>query len=242
MKKSQTGALRTGTACPIVLFNGDKGGPGKSFTTRVLLWQMLASGASVHAFDGDPRNGHVDRHYGQVIPVVRCNLREEAGWSLVFDKLDSIPDNRFVVIDLPGGAGEHLHEEMGRLRFNEEFRRPLIHVWVADHGEDGVRLFKDLYGVGAPERTRAHRLCDEPERTARHQPLPHLAELGNADAVSYRRRHGSYDAASGLPAPRQDRRSPRSLRRAAAPSLLAIRSTHLPGVLCRGRGAAAPPC
>lgn len=153
MKKSKTGALRAGTACPIVLLNGDKGGPGKSFTTRVVTWQMLASGASIHAFDGDPRNGHVDRHYGKIIPVDRCNLRNEEGWSLIFDKLDSIPDDQFVVIDLPGGAGEHLHEELARLRLNEEFGRPLIHVWVADHGEDGVRLFKDLYAVGAPDRT-----------------------------------------------------------------------------------------
>ena len=62
---------RVQSACksgPLVLFDGDKGGPGKSCTTRVAAWRLLAADIPVTLFDGDVRRR----------PPFRCGCITEA--------------------------------------------------------------------------------------------------------------------------------------------------------------------
>lgn len=135
---------------PIVLVDGDKGGVGKSFMARALAGQLLTRRYPVHCFDGDYRNGLLERHYGKHCPVERLDLRTEEGFSDFYDTLDWIDDDAIVICDLPAGVGGRLQSEAERLHFNRDFGREIIHVWMADTGEDSVRQFKELQFLANP--------------------------------------------------------------------------------------------
>ncbi|QHL91636.1 hypothetical protein GVO57_13550 [Sphingomonas changnyeongensis] len=137
----------------IVLVDGDKGGVGKSFTARSITGHLLSSGTRVHCFDGDYRNGSLERHYRNHCAVQRLDLRSEDGFSDFYDTLDMIEPRTVVLCDLPAGAGARVESEAERLRLNRQFGREIIHVWVADPGEDSVRQFKELQFVADPTRT-----------------------------------------------------------------------------------------
>lgn len=138
---------------PLVLVNGDKGGPGKSFMARVLKWRLDAMRIPVVLFDGDERNGHLDRFYGSTANVTRFDARTEAGWTVFFNALDQVSGDTVALVDLPSGVGKHLHREAKRLIANQELGMTTVHVWVADHNEDSVRLFKDLAGIAPAHHT-----------------------------------------------------------------------------------------
>lgn len=138
---------------PLVIVNSDKGGQSKSFQTRVLTWQLSSSSIPLALFDGDERNPHLQRYYGQQFNTIRFDARSEAGWTHLFNCLDDLQGNEVVLVDLPAGVGAHLHKEAGRILANQEFGMPIVHVWMADPSEDSVRLFRDLMPIAPAEQT-----------------------------------------------------------------------------------------
>lgn len=153
MTTKQFQSQRKCAAGPLVAIGGDKGGVGKSFQARVLAWKLHSRGIPLALCDGDERNAHLERHYSSQLNTVRFDARSEAGWTSMFNHLDNVPADHAVVVDLPAGAGGILHQEAARLIANEDLGMPTIHVWVADHGEDSVRLFRDLMIIAPASRT-----------------------------------------------------------------------------------------
>lgn len=141
-------------SAPLVIIDGDKGGIGKSFLGRTLVWMLSNAGVSLVLFDGDERNAHLERYYGGIFPVTRFDARSAKGWTLLFDRIESAPADAVILVDLPAGAGQQLQHELFRLRENEELGTPTVHIWVGDHSEDSVRLFKGLADL-APARQTA---------------------------------------------------------------------------------------
>lgn len=70
-------------SAPIIVTGGDKGGTGKSFVARILAAWLRRHGYLVHGFDGDARNAHLERYYGDSFTVERPYLRKDAGWDAV---------------------------------------------------------------------------------------------------------------------------------------------------------------
>ena len=153
MKIKTTNSVLTSGSAPLVILNGDKGGVGKSFLGRTLTWKLSAAGVPLVLFDGDERNAHLDRYYGGVLKVTRFDARSEDGWTDLFSGIDDVAEDAVILVDLPAGVGGQLQRELVRLRENEELGTPTIHVWVGDHSEDSVRLFKDLADVAPAEQT-----------------------------------------------------------------------------------------
>lgn len=137
----------------LVLIDSDKGGQGKSIQARALTYQLSSRGVPLALFDGDERNAHLQRFYGQQLNTTRFDARSEAGWTELFNGLDQLDPNQVALVDLCAGAGAHLHNEAARLLANQEFGMPLIHVWMADASEDSVRLFRDLLPIAPAEQT-----------------------------------------------------------------------------------------
>lgn len=137
----------------LVLIDSDKGGQGKSIQARALTYQLSSRGVPLALFDGDERNAHLERFYGQRLNTTRFDARSEAGWTELFNGLDQLEPNQVALVDLCAGAGAHLHNEAARLLANQEFGMPLIHVWMADASEDSVRLFRDLLPIAPAEQT-----------------------------------------------------------------------------------------
>lgn len=153
MTTKQFQSQRKCPAAPLIVIGGDKGGVGKSFQARVLTWQLQLHCIPLALCDGDERNAHLERHYTSLLSTVRFDARSEAGWTSMFNHLDNVTAVHAVLVDLPAGAGGILHREAARLIANEDFGMPTIHVWVADHGEDSVRLFRDLMTIAPASRT-----------------------------------------------------------------------------------------
>jgi hypothetical protein len=62
----------------LVLVTGDKGGVGKSFTSRTLLDWYLGQGATVHAFDTDKTNSTLYRFYQMEGAVKQLDVENPA--------------------------------------------------------------------------------------------------------------------------------------------------------------------
>jgi hypothetical protein len=140
-------------AKPILFFNGDKGGVGKSFLARIVAAMLIRRGYSLIGIDGDSRNGHLNRYHGNSFPVHRIVLRENEGWADVIDIVGETRDEVVILIDLPAGAGEDLEAQMRRLARGLPAERPVIHVWVACEEEDSITLFERVNWLAKPERT-----------------------------------------------------------------------------------------
>ena len=141
---SMKAALRC--SAPIIVTGGDKGGTGKSFVARILAAWLRRHGYLVHGFDGDARNAHLERYYGDSFTVERPYLRKDAGWDALFFGWENSAENEVLLVDLPGSIGDAVEREMERVQLMAEaFGRELIHVWVADEEEDSVTLLERLH-------------------------------------------------------------------------------------------------
>jgi hypothetical protein len=90
----------------IVLVTGDKGGTGKSTFARGLLDVYGNLGIQYTAYDGDPRNTQLHRHYTNVAPgVTRIDITKRGEADELLDDLEASKPG-IVVVDLPAGSGE----------------------------------------------------------------------------------------------------------------------------------------
>lgn len=145
MRSSQTSqSMGRRAHKPIVIFHGDKGGVGKSFVARITTGLLVKKEIPVAGFDGDPRNGHLERFYGKVIPITRCGLRDSSGWADIYAEWDRVDGSTVILLDLPGNFGEEIAKEAEQLiAVADALKRPLLMVWAAEAAEDSVWLLKE---------------------------------------------------------------------------------------------------
>lgn len=139
---------------PIILIGGDKGGTGKSFGGRTLAGWLLLNQYNVAAFDADARNAHLDRYYGNSIGVTRIPLRDELGWTLMFNEWEQVDGNFIILLDLPGNIGSELGRETDRIkRIAAALNREIVNLWVAAEEEDSIWLLEAALQVADANQT-----------------------------------------------------------------------------------------
>src|SRR5260363_121572 len=70
----------TVTSKSVILFHGDKGGVGKSWTCSIFLDWLVKCKLPVTLVDGDTRNPDVSRMFSDLMPTLNANLRIHDGW------------------------------------------------------------------------------------------------------------------------------------------------------------------
>lgn len=140
---------------PIVLFDGDKGGVGKSTACGAFGDWALEQGIPIAIADGDARNADVFRIFDGIVPSVEINLRTHDGWMDLADFVHSNPD-RLILVSMPAGVGaEMAHEAPRFVRQAKEFDRPGISlVWVINRTMDSINLLREslqAFGDEKPE-------------------------------------------------------------------------------------------
>lgn len=125
---------------PIVFFDGDKGGVGKSAACGAFADWAQAKGLPIAVVDGDARNPDVGRIFDGVVPISQANLRLKDGW---MDLTDFIHENsdRMVLISMPAGIGGELAREASRfMGMAQSLDRPVGLVWVINRTLDSINL------------------------------------------------------------------------------------------------------
>jgi len=147
-------AKRKRVGKPIILCGGDKGGVGKSVIARLIAAWLRRHAYLIHGFDGDARNAHLERYYGDSCIIERHYLRRDDGWANFFHGLEASAADEVLLVDLPGNIGDALEREMARIHLMAQaFDRALIHVWVADEEEDSVTLLERLHRLAPWDQT-----------------------------------------------------------------------------------------
>ena len=126
---------------PVLFFDGDKGGIGKSTLASVFADFLVKSGIPTAVVDADNRNPDVSRMFSNVVPTINANLRQHEGWMDLTDFLISQAD-RVIVVSLPAGIGEHFEKEATQF-FNTiaQLGREASVFWLMDRVSDCVNLF-----------------------------------------------------------------------------------------------------
>lgn len=126
---------------PVLLFDGDKGGVGKSTACGAFADWAIAQGIPVAIADGDSRNPDVARIFDGIVPTIRINLRLHEGWMDMIDFVQANPD-KAIFVSMPAGVGSEMEYEAPRfLREIAEYDRSGISlVWVINRTQDSVNL------------------------------------------------------------------------------------------------------
>lgn len=129
---------------PILFVSGDKGGVGKSFCARAIASYLLAHDHGVRGFDGDPRNGHLERHMDGEMSVCRMNLHLTEQLTEMLNLLQDIPGQDAIIVDLPGNIGGTVLEQRHRIwGVCEALGRDIKQVWVASEEQDSIWLLRE---------------------------------------------------------------------------------------------------
>jgi hypothetical protein len=125
---------------PIVIFDGDKGGVGKSAACGAFADFCIARNIPIAIVDGDARNPDVGRIFNDLVPVGHANLRLHDGWMDLMDFVHANMD-RIIVISMPAGIGSELTREAHKfMRMAKDLERAVGLVWVINRTIDSVNL------------------------------------------------------------------------------------------------------
>jgi len=128
---------------PVIIFHGDKGGVGKSWTCAVFTDFLVKHQIPVALVDGDTQNADVSRMFGDAIPVSNANLRDHGGWMDLTDFMMAHQD-KVVVISMPAGIGHELRKEAPRFgQTIQMLKRPVSMFWVINRLPDSVNLLNE---------------------------------------------------------------------------------------------------
>lgn len=125
----------------ILFSHGDKGGVGKSQTSRLILDFLISNGQKCALVEADTANPDVKRMFINRIPVQAIDLRSRDGWDELMDYFDShIGYN--IIVNLPAGIGDYLEKN---LDFINIFIKSLKNVetemwWTMSITHDAINL------------------------------------------------------------------------------------------------------
>jgi hypothetical protein len=131
----------------LILVTGDKGGTGKSITSRILLDIYRDRGKHCLAYDCDQSNPQLARHYSKLEPgVMGLKLNERGGADALQDDLEKLsPD--ISLVDLPAGAAEYFEgiaQDIRLFHNAEQFGYRITMVSVLGRVKDSVNQLKRL--------------------------------------------------------------------------------------------------
>lgn len=132
---------------PVIFFDGDKGGVGKSWACCVFTDWMLKRGIACAVVDGDTQNPDVSRMFSDSLPSLNANLRSHEGWMNLTDYMFEKPDSA-IVVSLPAGIGADFRRE-APVFFEtvKQLNRPVSVFWVINRLPDSVNLLADALDV-----------------------------------------------------------------------------------------------
>lgn len=144
----------------IAVFDGDKGGVGKSFACRAyidLLLNQQEPALPVCAIDCDPRNPDIYRTFHNKLKVIRVALYDEAGWAKLYDYICSDEVNsQNIAISLPAGIGIH-SDRWGAIfkKSLSQTNNEVLTFWVLGKDIDSRNLLNTALEKGSllPHRT-----------------------------------------------------------------------------------------
>lgn len=130
----------------LVFVHGDKGGVGKSFTSKILLDILYEPDNDYLALlDCDSRNPDVSVVYENKVPTGKFDLSTGDGWASMVDWIQNI-DRDIIVASLPAQVGKAA-DEFGGI-FSEAMQSigvSLNIVWMLDPGRDSVILLENCF-------------------------------------------------------------------------------------------------
>ena len=131
----------------IVAITADKGGAGKSTFARIYAHYLIACNINTLAFDADPRNAQLCRHYHSAFSdgVKTINLSLNSDISALLDTLAE--DHQVILLDLPAGIGELielLETKLMLSQVTQENDYRLTFVTVLNRGRDCVNSLRSL--------------------------------------------------------------------------------------------------
>lgn len=132
---------------PIIIFHGDKGGVGKSWTASVFTDWLVKRKIPIALVDGDTRNPDVCRMFADAIPTTQANLRAHEGWMDLTDFMMAKQDEA-IVISLPAGIGGDFKREAPRFFDTVSMLgRPVSMFWVINRLPDSINLLAQAMSV-----------------------------------------------------------------------------------------------
>lgn len=148
--KSKTQKTQTEEMKPnkrIILVTGDKGGTGKSLTSRLLLDVLHDKSKNCLAYDCDQSNPQLARHYGKLPSGVKgLKLNERGGADALQDDLENFSPE-VSLVDLPAGAAEYFEgiaKDIRLFQNAEVFGYRITMVSVLGRVKDSVVQLKKL--------------------------------------------------------------------------------------------------
>lgn len=131
---------------PILGFDGDKGGVGKSFLARIQAYLVSNIGLDWVGFDLDTRNAHLTRFH-QNMDVTRFDWTQPTAWDQLYGQIVRADASKVLLIDLPAQAGQVLLREYPRLLATARHTgRPLLRFWCLSRSFDSVNLLSQSLG------------------------------------------------------------------------------------------------
>lgn len=132
---------------PIIFFDGDKGGVGKSWACCVFADWLQKRGISAAIVDGDTQNPDVDRMFADSMPVLKANLRAHEGWMDLTDYMFEQQD-KTIVVSLPAGIGADFRREAPKFfETVKQLHRPVSMFWVINRLPDSINLLSEALDV-----------------------------------------------------------------------------------------------
>ena len=130
----------------LILVTGDKGGVGKSFTSRILIDFLDQAGVGISIFDTDITNSTLFRFYSHGDRVTQLDFENiEALDSLLNDL--SLASNKTLLIDCAAGSlGKFSNwmSEIDLLSLKDELKFKISLVFVLSSDKDCVAILKDV--------------------------------------------------------------------------------------------------
>lgn len=136
---------------PVVIFDGDKGGVGKSTACGAFVDWCIKHGIPVGVVDGDSRNPDVHRMFEGAVPVIRADLRIHAGWMDMTDFQNDNPGS-VIVASMPAGVGKQMEFEAPRLlEAMEHSGRSISLAWLINRSLDSINLLNEATKAFGPK-------------------------------------------------------------------------------------------
>lgn len=147
-------ATALSSPAPILVFDGEKGGVGKSMLARAVAFLVTLMSRLWRGFDLDPRNGTFERFHPD--QVDRINWLEPSAWDDLYLHIIQTDPHSVILIDLPAQVGSAWANQAARLEATaRHLKRPVIRLWTMSAGFDSVNQLHHSFHTVCPAQTIA---------------------------------------------------------------------------------------